>query len=92
MAAPETWQVGNGCNDVVAGPCGSESWPVQYCLSEPAEPHCKLHFSRAIAITVIIVNFCEFRTLHATVCALCLVHMAASLRYRKLQDSRLTLR
>jgi hypothetical protein len=32
-------------------------WPVDYCLSEPAPPRCRLHFSSAIAIVVTILNF-----------------------------------
>jgi hypothetical protein len=40
---------------------GLDSWrvsshPVDYCLSEKAEPHCKLHFESGIAILVTLLN------------------------------------
>lgn len=39
----ESWRVGG-------------KWPVEYCLSEIAEPHCKLHFELSIAILVTVLN------------------------------------
>jgi hypothetical protein len=34
-------------------------YPVDYCLSERAEEHCKLQFVPAIAILVTILNLCK---------------------------------
>ena len=55
-SAPENWRVGRAC-----GPsnlhCTVETWPVQYCLSETTEPHCKLHFEPTIAVIVTVLNF-----------------------------------
>jgi hypothetical protein len=34
-------------------------FPVDYCLSEVAEPHCKLQFVPAIAVLVTVLNLCK---------------------------------
>lgn len=36
--------------------CQYASWPVEYCLSEKAEQHCKLHFEPTIAVVVTVLN------------------------------------
>lgn len=46
--APEAWRV------------SLWSWPVQYCLSEKAEPHCQLRFNLGIMILVTILNFSKY--------------------------------
>lgn len=60
-SAPQTWRMTDGCS----GPnmaCSDWMWPVDYCLSEPAVPRCRLHFSPTVSIIVTILNFCEYRT------------------------------
>lgn len=32
---------------------------VKYCLSEPAPPHCRLHYDRAVGTVVTMLNFCK---------------------------------
>jgi hypothetical protein len=56
-----TWRTGWSCepapkNSTLGSLCKSRAWPVDYCLSESGEPHCKLHFESSIAITVIVLN------------------------------------
>jgi hypothetical protein len=46
-AVSDAWRVGYG----------DTTWPVEYCLSEAAEPHCKLHFEPTIAILITVLNF-----------------------------------
>ena len=64
-ADPSTWKVGTLCPDLSMVSSGSDSryqacqdgaFPVEYCLSEPAEPHCKLQFDTTISIVVTILN------------------------------------
>lgn len=51
--APDAWTVGQSYD-------GKQySWPVKYCLSEPAVPRCRLHFSPAIAAIVTVLNLCK---------------------------------
>ncbi|KAF3005003.1 hypothetical protein E8E13_008650 [Curvularia kusanoi] len=61
-AAPETWTVGAFCADALCGDAGfvekmQMTGPIQYCLSERAEEHCKVHWNLAIAALVTILNF-----------------------------------
>jgi len=44
-SAPKDWKVGY-----------TKTYPVDYCLSEKAEPHCKLQFTLGIAILVTLLN------------------------------------
>jgi hypothetical protein len=44
-SAPETWRIGD------------PQWPVQYCLSQRAQPHCKLQFIPLVLIIVTALNF-----------------------------------
>lgn len=55
--SPESWRVGLHCGEFY-GYCNI--WPVQYCLSEPAEQVCKLMFSAEISIIVTCLNFCKY--------------------------------
>ncbi|KAJ4299332.1 hypothetical protein N0V90_004577 [Kalmusia sp. IMI 367209] len=50
--APDDWNVGGRNSDNEFTP----SYPVEYCLSEKAEPRCKIQFTRPIAIWVTILN------------------------------------
>jgi hypothetical protein len=56
------WRVGHYCGDrefdIFSGRCNStiRTFPVQYCLSEKAEPHCRLQFDTTIAVVVTILN------------------------------------
>ncbi|KAH5426660.1 hypothetical protein HBI47_117900 [Parastagonospora nodorum] len=53
---PQTWSMGKLC--YADGEfCDPYRWPVDYCLSERAEPRCRLHFSPTIAIIVTTLNF-----------------------------------
>ncbi|CAN9244589.1 unnamed protein product [Alternaria alternata] len=45
-SSAESWLMGPGAG-----------WPVKYCLSERADPTCKLHFEPTIGIIVTILNF-----------------------------------
>jgi len=56
----ESWQVGWLCDD--EGLCDLSRTPVEYCLSEPAQTHCKLHFEPTITTVITILNLCEFRS------------------------------
>jgi hypothetical protein len=56
-AGVDLWRVGYYCDENSV--CDVARWPVEYCLSEPAEPHCKLHFELPIAIVIIVLNFGE---------------------------------
>lgn len=57
-AAPESWRIGFYCDNFY-NECVPANFPVEYCLSERAEPHCKLHFEPNIAIIVTVLNFCK---------------------------------
>ena len=54
----ESWQVGWLCDG--EGLCDRSRTPVEYCLSEPAQPHCKLHFEPTITTVITILNLCKF--------------------------------
>ncbi|CAN9204025.1 unnamed protein product [Alternaria alternata] len=51
----QPWHVGELCYDKEN--CKPSDAPVKYCLSERAEPRCKIHFEPSIAIVVIVLNF-----------------------------------
>lgn len=50
---PDQWRVGEYCSE---GVCDKDYWPVEYCLSARAVPHCKLHFEPSISIVIIMLN------------------------------------
>ena len=56
----KSWQVGWLCDK--QGLCAMSRSPVEYCLSEPAQPHCKLHFEPTIATIITILNLCKFNS------------------------------
>jgi hypothetical protein len=62
---PNAWRVGNYCP--YGAYCG-KNFPVEYCLSEPAEPHCRLQYDLTIAVVVTVLNFGTY----------CLTHMSMS--------------
>lgn len=64
----EPWKVGQFCNDEN---CFLSDTPVKYCLSERAEPHCKLHFEPSIAIVVTILDFCKSQSRSLSGCGKC---------------------
>jgi hypothetical protein len=41
--------------------CELSRSPVEYCLSEPAQPHCKLHFELTITTIIMLLNLCKFK-------------------------------
>jgi hypothetical protein len=55
---PSAWRVGNNCEGTgtTISACNLGTFPVEYCLSQPAEPHCKLQFDKSIAILVTFLN------------------------------------
>lgn len=58
---PDHWNVSGEYYDYVArgdalADTANYGYPVEYCLSERAEPHCKLQFTLPIAILVTILN------------------------------------
>lgn len=69
--SPQNWTISPACTllkTVDACTAGMEMgglhghpyrWPVEYCLSEPAEDRCQMHFSPLIAGVVTALNFCE---------------------------------
>ncbi|KAF2832511.1 hypothetical protein CC86DRAFT_366289 [Ophiobolus disseminans] len=50
------WSV-RACEYSPYRPCNSEPYPVEYCLSQPADAHCRLQFNTAIAVIVCVLNF-----------------------------------
>ncbi|KAJ4993561.1 hypothetical protein SVAN01_01109 [Stagonosporopsis vannaccii] len=56
-SSSEPWMIGMNCYDSPDSYCDQHRWPVDYCLSERAEPRCRLHFSPLIGIIVTILNF-----------------------------------
>jgi len=56
----EYWQVGWLCDGEWL--CDLSRTPVEYCLSELAQPHCKLHFEPTITTIITILNLCKFRS------------------------------
>lgn len=62
---PQDWSMSStdGCW-VLDKDCRRWKWRVDYCLSEPAVPRCRLYFSSVISITVTILNFCKYNTRH----------------------------
>jgi hypothetical protein len=66
-ASPSTWRVGYNCTDYYTPElCALGTFPVEYCLSQQAEPHCRLQFDTTIAITVTVLNFGKYplKTVH----------------------------
>jgi hypothetical protein len=60
----DEWRVGWLCND--KGVCDLSRSSVEYCLSEPAPLHCKLHFEPTITTVITLLNLCKFNfALHA---------------------------
>jgi hypothetical protein len=60
-ASPSTWRVGYNCTDFTSSRvCDIGNSPVEYCLSQRAEPHCRLQFDTTIAITVTVLNFGKY--------------------------------
>jgi hypothetical protein len=57
LAGVEAWRVGWYCNKDLT--CEFARWPVEYCLSETAEPHCKLHLELTIAVMITVLNLCK---------------------------------
>ncbi|KAH7093703.1 hypothetical protein FB567DRAFT_178552 [Paraphoma chrysanthemicola] len=56
------WHVGPYCKNAsgTSYSCGDGGFinlPVEYCLSQRAEPHCRLQFNTTIAIIVTVLNF-----------------------------------
>ncbi|KAH5234289.1 hypothetical protein HBI62_025840 [Parastagonospora nodorum] len=54
------WRTGHYCPTPTT-PLGAfcaeaRTFPVQYCLSEPAQPHCRLQFDTTIAVIVTVLN------------------------------------
>jgi hypothetical protein len=60
----QAWTLSRGCSGGPEGYCDRYRWPVDYCLSEAAEPRCQLHFNRVIAIIVTVLNFCKSLIAH----------------------------
>jgi hypothetical protein len=52
---PDSWRVGVYCDK--NGICDFAHWPVEYCLSELAEPHCKIYVEPKIVTIVTVLNF-----------------------------------
>jgi hypothetical protein len=48
------WRVGRYCPET--GPCIAGVFPVEYCLSQRAEPHCRLQYNMSIAVIVTVLN------------------------------------
>jgi hypothetical protein len=57
LSGVAAWRVGWYCNADLK--CEYHRWPVEYCLSEEAEPHCKLHFELTIAVMITVLNLCK---------------------------------
>jgi hypothetical protein len=57
LSGAEVWKVGWYCDKDLE--CEFHRWPVEYCLSEEAEPHCKLHFELTIAVMITVLNLCK---------------------------------
>jgi hypothetical protein len=57
----DSWYVGWLCDK--EGLCDFSRSPVEYCLSEPAVPHCKLHFEPTITIIITLLNIRKFKSL-----------------------------
>lgn len=55
--AQGTWEVGTYCPDDPYQTCTAGPFPIEYCLSQRAEPHCRLQFDTTIAIVVTVLNF-----------------------------------
>ncbi|KAF3045926.1 hypothetical protein E8E12_007517 [Didymella heteroderae] len=46
-----------GCYSSLEGYCDRYEYPINYCLSESADPKCRLHFNTVIAVIVTVLNF-----------------------------------
>lgn len=66
--SPRNWTISSGCTRDLTGYCHPYLWPVEYCLSEPAEDRCQIHFSPLIAGVVTALNFCGSSSLHTYLC------------------------
>lgn len=53
--APDNWRVGE--TGITFSFSDTPTFPIDYCLSESAEPRCKVQFALSIAILVTILNF-----------------------------------
>jgi hypothetical protein len=73
-----SWRVGYDCDDMEL--CQLGTFPVQYCLAQPAEPHCRLQFDTTIAIIVTALNFGKLPCFHTCCDSTC---QNASLLARK---------
>jgi len=60
------WRTGHYCptsidySGAYAYCAEARTFPVQYCLSERAQPHCRLQFDTTIAVIVIVLNAGKF--------------------------------
>lgn len=58
------WRTGHYCltsTDYLAAYCPeARTFPVQYCLSERAQSHCRLQFDTTIAVIVTVLNAGKF--------------------------------
>lgn len=55
MSSSNNWTV--GYMEGYSNPDDLPKYPIDYCLSEKAEPHCKIQFTLSIAILVTVLNF-----------------------------------
>lgn len=58
-SSSQPWNISTGCYSEIQGYCDRYRWPIDYCLSESAEPKCQLHFNTIIAVIVTVLNFCK---------------------------------
>ncbi len=58
-----SWRVGWYCDQDLH--CDTSRWPVDYCLSERAEPRCKLYVEPTIGAIVTALNLGEYASLFA---------------------------
>jgi hypothetical protein len=66
--SPQNWTISSGCTQDRTGYCHPYRWPVEYCLSEPADDRCQIHFSPLIAGVVTALNFCGSSPPHTCLC------------------------
>jgi hypothetical protein len=86
--SPGTWKVGNNyaCESPYnkISPCQLGTFPVEYCLSQKAEPHCRLQFDTTIAILVTVLNLSKF---FLDLCHSCII-LSNSLLYEQMVTIR----
>lgn len=58
-SSPQPWNMSRGCFSRLEGYCDRYVYPIDYCLSETADPRCRLHFNTVIAVIVTVLNFCR---------------------------------